>query len=153
MRDISISICLAAALLLPAAANAQNKCLDMDGKITYQREACPRFEGSGPPRPAIAPDAAAMEKCAGDWEAYSDGMKRSRQQAERRRQGGGGEMSRAEKRDQQALEDGFARFLPACGKYGFEAPTEPRAEVRNNNVAKDLRRKTGTRPLSDARKP
>jgi hypothetical protein len=152
MRNLSICMA-AAALLAPAAAGAQNKCIDPDGKITYQREACPRFDSSGPSRPAPAADAATMAKCAGDWETYADGMKRARQQAERRRQGGGGEMSKGEKKEQQTLEEGLARFLPACGRFGFEAPTEPRAEVRNNNVAKDLRRKTGTKPAGDARKP
>ena len=144
MRNVSICIA-AAALLLPAAAGAQNKCIDLEGKITYQREPCPRFEGSGPTRPAPAGDRAEMDKCALDWETYAEGMKRSRQQAERRRQGGG-EMSKAEKKEQQSLEELSARFLPACGKYGFEAPSEPRAELRNNTLAKDLRRKTGTKP-------
>ena len=146
MRNLQAGCITLALLLLPTAASAQsNKCVDPDGKITYQREACPRFESSGPSRPAPAADAAAMAKCAGDWETYADGMKRARQQAERRRQGGGGEMSKAEKKEQQDLEALSARFLPACGRYGFEAPSEPRAEVRNNTVAKDLRRKTGTR--------
>ena len=146
MRNLQDCITVAALLLVPTAAGAQsNKCVDPDGKITYQREACPRFDSSGPSRPAPAADAAAMEKCAGDWETHADGMKRARQQAERRRQGGGGEMSKGEKKEQQTLEEGLARFLPACGRFGFEAPIEPRAEVRNNTVAKDLRRKTGTR--------
>ena len=149
MRNLQACCITMALLLVPIAANAQNKCVDPDGKITYQREACPRFESSGPSRPAPAADAAAMEKCAGDWETYADGLKRARQQAERRRQGSGGEMSKAEKREQQKEQQGLdelsARFLPACGKFGFEAPSEPRAELRNNNVAKDLRRKTGTK--------
>jgi len=147
MRNLQSGCITVALLLAPTAVNAQNKCVDPDGKITYQREAGPRFESSGPSRPAPAADAAAMEKCAGDWETYADGMKRARQQAERRRQGGG-EMSKAEKKEQQGLEELSARFLPACGKFGFETPSEPRAEVRNNNVAKDLRRKTGTKPTA-----
>jgi hypothetical protein len=109
------NLLLCAALLVPAAADAQSA------------------------------DAAAMEKCAGDWERYAEGMRHSRQQAERRRQGGG-EMSKADKKEQLALEELSARFLPACGKYGFEAPGEPRAELRNHAVAKELRQKTGTRP-------
>jgi hypothetical protein len=144
MSDLLVCCFTAVLLLALPAAHAQNKCVDLEGKITYQREACPRFEGSGPSRPAPAADRAEMEKCAGDWEMYADGMKRSRQQAERRRQGGG-DMTRAEKKEQQNLEEGFARFLPACGKYGFEAPSEPRVELRNNAIAKDLRRKTGTK--------
>jgi Domain of unknown function (DUF4124) len=149
MRNLQDCITVAALLLATTAANAQsNKCVDPDGKITYQREACPRYESSGPSRPAPAADAASMEKCAGDWETYADGMKRARQQAERQRQGSGGEMSKAEKKEKQGLDELAARFLPACGRFGFEAPTEPRAEVRNNTVAKDLRRKTGTKALS-----
>jgi hypothetical protein len=119
-----LSICLAAAMLLaPAAAVAQK------------------------------PDAAEMEKCAADWEAIQDGLKRNRQQAERRRLGAVGDPSKAEKKEQAALDDGLARFLPACGKYGFESPgNDPRAEIRNNSIAKDLRKKTGTKP-GDPRKP
>ena len=144
----ALSMCLAAAvLLLPSVAGAQNKCIDPEGKITYQREACPLFDNSGPPRPAASADAASMEKCAGDWEAYAEGMKRARVQADRRRQEGG-EPSRAEKKEQQNLAELAARFLPACGKYGFEAPSDPRAEVRNNSLAKDLRRKSGTKPAA-----
>jgi hypothetical protein len=144
MRN-AIRAAAAALLLVLPAAHAQNKCLDPDGKITYQREPCPRFESSGPQRPASAGDSTA-EKCAADWEAYADGLKRNRLQAERRRsQGGSGELTRAEKKEQQSFEELSARFLPACGKFGFEAPSEPRAELRNNAVAKDLRRKTGSR--------
>jgi hypothetical protein len=60
-----------------------------------------------------------LEQCASDWEMYSG----------------------VTPRDRKANDALTARFLPACGKHGFESVRDDAAMKRNGKAAQSLARK------------
>ena len=155
----NVSICLAtAALLVPAAGNAQNKCVDPKGKVFYQQDPCPGaarapakqpaepVRAAAPPPPAgpsstaLRAEHAEMARCASDWDMHAGSFQRNRDENARRKTQGH-DTARNEMLDTQQLENAMARFLPVCGKYGFAAPRDQQAMQRNSAAAQDLYRK------------
>jgi hypothetical protein len=133
---------LAALLLaLPAAHAQMNKCADAKGKVTYQQDPCPGQVRTAPVPPPAAPSAATLQqtwtdigeldRCADEWEGTARMMKAMRESSS-------GRGTASPKYVEMMME----RFLPICGKYGFEAPKDAAAEQRNNAVAADLRRQS-----------
>ena len=136
-ESICAAFAAAAFLLAAGASHAQNKCIDEKGRVTYQSDPCPGASarirtpaeiaspppaapGAAPARSAVTsavavpppakPSASAspqalrlelleLEQCASDWEMYSG----------------------VTPRDRKANDALTARFLPACGKHGFES--------------------------------
>ena len=122
---------------MPAAGNAQNKCVDAKGKVFYQQDPCPgavRAPANAPAKPPVAPPAssgpsskalraehAEMTRCASDWDMHAGNFQRNRDENARRK-AQGRDTARDEMLDQQQMQNAMARFLPVCGKYGFAAP-------------------------------
>jgi len=105
---------------------------------------------SGASSKVLSDEYAEMERCAGDWEAQAGALERSRENIARLR-AQGRDTSRIEAQDQQRSQSWAVRSMPACGKYGFEAPRDPAAEQRNSAVARDLKSKmTAKRAEIDA---
>jgi hypothetical protein len=156
-ESICAAFAAAAFLLAAGASHAQNKCIDERGRVSYQSDACPGASarirtpaeiaspppaapGAAPARSAVTSAAAVppaakpsgptspqalrvelleLEQCASDWEMYSG----------------------VTPRDRKANDALTARFLPACGKYGFESVRDDAAMKRNGKAAQSLARK------------
>jgi hypothetical protein len=156
-ESICAAVAAAAFLLAAGSSHAQNKCIDERGKVSYQSDPCPGASarirtpaeiaspppaapGAAPARSAVTSGAAVppaakpsgptspqalrvelqeLEQCASDWEMYSG----------------------VTPRDRKANDALTARFLPACGKYGFESVRDDAAMKRNGKAAQSLARK------------
>lgn len=152
MRHRAIGVASAVLLLGLPAAHAQNKCVGENGRITYQQEPCPGAP-RGSAKPAAAPaqrgptseelraQLGELDRCAGDWEGiarniYALGNQSAQERAK------GRDTARDDMANLQYIQTLMARFLPVCGKHGFQDLSNAAAAIqRNNAVAQDLRGK------------
>jgi hypothetical protein len=95
---------------------------------------------SGPTPQALRVELQEMEQCASDWDTYSTAMKLNRRAQDERR-ANGRDTERFEAMDRERAQKSMARFLPVCGKYGFEPPRDDVAIQRDAAAAKGLARK------------
>jgi hypothetical protein len=144
-----IAICGAAAAMMfvLSPAYAQNKCVDANGKVTYQTDPCPAAaRAPAPARPAapagpslkqLSADYAQMERCAADSAAQAATSRRNREELERRKREGQ-DTARDEVIEQQRLQLVISSFPPVCAQYGFEASRDEQAAQRNAAAATSL---------------
>ena len=152
MRHLGIGVASAVLLLGLPAAHAQNKCVGENGRITYQQDPCPGApRGSGKPAPAPAKrgptseelraQLGELDRCAGDWEGIARNINSLGNQSAQER-AKGRDTARADMANLQQIQALMARFMPICGKHGFQDLSDAAAAIqRNNAVAQDLRRK------------
>ena len=81
-----------------------------------------------------------MHQCADEWESELSSRKGARAHAELERSRGHGtaDFDKFMKTREQNV---MARFLPRCGKYGFEWPRDEAGEARNTKVRDELMHK------------
>jgi hypothetical protein len=143
-RSVFGAAIIALFFALPAA-HAQNKCVDANGKVTYQTDPCPAA-ARPPARPAapagpslkqLSAEYAQMERCATDSAALADTNRRNREDIERRKREGQ-DTARDEVIEQQRLQLAISGFPQVCSQYGFEAPRDEQAAKRNAAAASNL---------------
>jgi hypothetical protein len=83
---------------------------------------------------------AEMERCYGDWDNYVGTLQRNRDNVNSQR-AQGRDTARSEMMNQQQIQNYMSRFLPMCGKYGFEQPRDQAIEQRNTSIARGLENK------------
>jgi uncharacterized protein with von Willebrand factor type A (vWA) domain len=155
MRNLVCGATAAVLFIVLPAAHAQHKCVDAKGKVTYQQDHCPGAVRAPAPAPAAPARPAApagpsersqaaelteQGKCVSDWELIAGNLQRSREEIASLR-ASEGDTAREEKVNQQYVEASMARFLPACGKYGFQEPRDEQAIQANAAAARDLQRR------------
>jgi hypothetical protein len=82
----------------------------------------------------------ALNNCADDWYTEESIRSNRRNQIAQQRQRGG-DTSFEEKLNAESDQLAKARFMPKCGKYGFEWPKDIAGEARNNKTMDKLREK------------
>jgi hypothetical protein len=94
------------------------------------------YSGASPQ--ALRAELNELDKCASDWDTYSTAMQLANRELKQARPR---DAELIETRNRGRVQGWMARFLPLCGKYGFESPRDDAAMQRNSQAAQSLAQK------------